>query len=185
MTADTVLGLKIPDAGTVFLTVLAIHVLAGVTSVVTGALAATARKRAGRHPSAGRVYLWALGCVFVTATVLAAIRWREDGYLFVIAAAGFGLALFGWRSRRRQRPDWVRWHAIGMGGSYVGLLIGFYVDNGPQLPLVDRLPHWMYWALPAAVGILLIRLGLRRFAADISSRPRAAARPGAPTSMQP
>jgi hypothetical protein len=28
-------------------------------------------------------------------------------------------------------------HAIGMGGSYIALLTGFYVDNGPFLPLVE------------------------------------------------
>jgi hypothetical protein len=29
------------------------------------------------------------------------------------------------------------------------LLTGFHVDNGRQLPLWDRLPHWTYWVLPA------------------------------------
>ena len=34
-------------------------------------------------------------------------------------------------------------------GSYAPLLTGFYVDNGPHLPLWDRLPHLSYWLLPA------------------------------------
>ena len=60
-----------------------------------------------------------------------------------------------------------------MGGSYIALLTGFYVDNGAQLPLWDRLPHWMYWVLPAAIGIPLISLALRRFRSGVSTRPRA------------
>jgi hypothetical protein len=50
-----------------------------------------------------------------------------------------------------------------MGGSYIALLTGFYVDNGNFLPLWDRLPHLTYWLLPSLIGIPLIRLALRRF----------------------
>lgn len=174
MLTVTILGLEIPDTGTPFLATLAVHVLAGSTGVIAGALAATARKRPGRHPRAGRVYLCAIGTAFVTATVMASIRWREDRYLFAIAAVAFGAAMLGWSARRRRRPRWPRWHAIGMGGSYIALLTGFYVDNGPQLPVWNRLPHWTYWVIPAAVGLPLIRLALRRFHAGVSSRPRAA-----------
>jgi hypothetical protein len=159
----TIFGLEIPDAGPVFGTALAAHVLAGTTCVIAGALAATARKRRGRHPASGRIYLWGLGVVFVTATVMATIRWREDAHLFAIATVAFGLGLFGFRARRLHRPGWPRRHAIGMGGSYIALLTGFYVDNGKQLPLWDRLPHWTYWVLPAAVGVPLVWLALRRF----------------------
>lgn len=33
---------------------------------------------------------------------------------------------------------------------------GFYVDNGPFLPLRNRLPHINYWLLPTIVGVPLI-----------------------------
>src|SRR4051794_36364373 len=110
-----------------------------MTCVAAGAMAATARKRPGRHPLAGRVYLWGIAVVFATATVMAVIRWREDWQLFLIATVAAGAALLGWRARRWNGPRWPRWHAIGMGGSYIALLTGFYVDNGPQLPLWSRL----------------------------------------------
>jgi hypothetical protein len=180
--ADQILGLEVPDAGALFFAALAAHVLAGMTGVVAGALAATARKRPGRHPRAGRVYLWAIGGVFATATVMAAIRWPEDWHLFAIAAIAFGAAMLGWQARRRLRPDWPRWHATGMGCSYIALFTGFYVDNGPQLPLWNRLPHWTYWLIPAAIGVPLIRLALRRFRAGVSARPRAARRSAVPPS---
>lgn len=172
MSATNVFGLQIPNAGWVFFTALAVHVLAGLTSVITGALAATARKRPGRHPRAGHVYLWGLGVLFTTATVMATIRWPQDAHLLAIAIVAFGLSLFGWRARRRHRPGWPLRHAIGMGGSYIALLTGFYVDNGPQLPVWKLLPHWTYWVIPAAIGIPLIWWALRRFQAGTTTQPR-------------
>jgi hypothetical protein len=160
---DEILGLPIPDAGPVFAVALVVHVACGLTGVVGGALAATARKRPGRHPRAGRVYLWAIGGVFVTAAVMAAIRWREDAHLFAIAMLAFGAALYGYRARRRHRPGWSVRHGIGMGGSYIALLTGFYVDNGPFLPLWNRLPTIAYWLLPAIVGAPLIWRALHHF----------------------
>jgi hypothetical protein len=172
MLAIEIFGLEIPDAGPVFLAALSFHVLAGLTCVVSGGLAASARKRPGRHPKAGHVYLWGIAVVFVTATVMSVIRWREDWHLFAIAIVAFGLAMSGWRARAHRRPGWPHRHGIAMGGSYIALLTGFYVDNGPQLPLWNRLPHWIYWVLPAAVGVPLIWWALRRFDSGISTRPR-------------
>jgi hypothetical protein len=94
---------------------------------------------------------------------MATIRWHEDAHLFAIAVVAFGLGLYGYRARRQRRPGWPLHHAIGMGGSYIALLTGFYVDNGPFLPVWNRLPHITYWLLPTIVGIPLIWLALRRF----------------------
>lgn len=155
-------GLQIPDAGPVFFAALGLHVVAGATSVVAGLLATTARKRPGRHPQAGTVYLYGIGVVFATATVMAALRWREDWRLFIIATVAFGLALVGWWVRRHRPQRWMVWHGSAMAGSYVALFTGFYVDNGPQLPLWDRLPHLTYWLLPAVIGAPLTWWALRR-----------------------
>jgi hypothetical protein len=43
-----------------------------------------------------------------------------------------------------------------MGGSCTVLLTAFYVDNGKNLPLWDRLPAAAYWLLPAIVAAPLI-----------------------------
>ena len=61
-----------------------------------------------------------------------------------------------------------------MGGSYIALLTGFYVDNGPFLPLWDRLPHLTYWLLPSLIGVPLIWVALRRFQQNsvMNSRPQ-------------
>jgi hypothetical protein len=43
-----------------------------------------------------------------------------------------------------------------MGIAYVAMLTAFYVDNGPHLPLWDRLPTLTFWFLPTAIGAPII-----------------------------
>ncbi|WP_169983847.1 DUF2306 domain-containing protein [Microbispora sp. H10836] len=153
-----ILGTPIPNAGPVFLSALAVHVTAGITCVICGAIAALTRKGSPRHMRFGRVYLWGLAVVYVSLTVMSVIRWRENIHLFGIGTLAIITALTGY-ANRRQRPDV---HILGMGTSYVLLLTGFYVDNGPHLPLWDRLPAIAYWLLPALIGSLLITRAIAR-----------------------
>lgn len=154
---------------------LALHVVAALTAVVSGALSAAARKGPGRHPRAGTVYLYALALVFVTVTLMAALRWSRDWHLFVIAAVALGLAVAGrwarrWARRRTRGAQGTRgtlWHGSALAGSYVLLFTGFYVDNGSRLPLWDRLPHLAYWFIPAAVGTPLTWWALARYRARV------------------
>ena len=67
-------GLRVPDAGPVFLAALGVHVASALTCGIAGALAATARKRPGRHTRSGVVYLYGMAVVYATATVMAAQR---------------------------------------------------------------------------------------------------------------
>jgi len=157
-----ILGLEVPDAGPVFLTALAVHVAAGLAGVSTGALAAFSPKRPGRHPLVGRIYLGAIVVVFATATVMALIRWEHNAHLFALAVLACAAAMFGWRIRRRRSRRWLVWHGAAMALSYITLLTGFYVDNGRQLPVWDRLPHLAYWLLPLAIGIPLTWRALAR-----------------------
>jgi|SRR5689334_17345195 hypothetical protein len=174
-------GLRVPDAGPLFLAALAVHIAAGLTAVLAGLVACSAPKRAGRHPRAGHVYLAAVGAVVATATIMAAVRWREDRHLFAVACVAAVLAAAGWWARRRHPRRWTVWHGTAMAGSFAALLTGFYVDNGPQLPVWDRLPHILYWVLPAAVAVpltwrALLRNGAVRRGGDRSGRVRGARR---------
>jgi hypothetical protein len=179
MRSIDIVGLTVPDAGPLFLAALGVHVAAGTTAAVAGLLATTARKRPGRHPRAGAAYLYAVAGVFVTATVMAILRWRHDWHLFLVATAAFGLAAVGWWAHRRQPRSWMRWHGSAMAGSYIALFTGFYVDNGPRLPLWDRLPPLAYWLIPAAVGVPVTWRALVRNGAGGSGRRSA---PGCQTS---
>jgi lysylphosphatidylglycerol synthetase-like protein (DUF2156 family) len=160
--AGSGLSQAVAGTGPVFLAFLAIHVPAGLAAVISGALAATAPKRHGRHTLAGTVYYWAIVIVFATATAMAAIRPARDWYLALLGALALALAAAGRDHRRHpSRRPWRRWpghmpHIIAMGGSYIVLLTAFYVDNGKNLPLWDQLPVAAYWALPALVAAPLI-----------------------------
>jgi hypothetical protein len=57
---------------------------------------------------------------------------------------------------------WERLHIAGMGSSYVLMLIAFYVDNGKQLPPLNQLSPWTYWALPMLIGVPIILWQLLR-----------------------
>ena len=155
ITAARIFGEQVGSTAPVFLAFLSIHVIAGLTAVLTGAIAALSRKGSSRHVRAGRWFYHAITVVFLTATALGFMRWHQDYYLVIIGATAFTAARIGYLHRRRHRPGDTG-HIVGMGTGYVAMLTAFYVDNGPHLPLWDRLPPLTFWFLPAAVGTPII-----------------------------
>jgi hypothetical protein len=157
-----VAGIEVPSTSPVFLAIVGFHVLVGFVYVITGVIAMLSEKRPGRHPTVGTVYFWSLSAIFVSATVLSAVRWGQDYHLFILGALSFGAASLGRMARRHHWRSWVRLHLTGMGLSYVLLLTAFYVDNGHSLPLWKDLPSITYWLTPGALGIPLIIVALLR-----------------------
>lgn len=162
LTEDGILGVPVGSTEPLFLTILAIHVVVALVAVVTGLVAMLSRKGSPRHTRGGSWYFYAICAVFATATGLAALRWFETFYLFAIGAVAFTSSLIGVLHRKRHRPGDAP-HIIGMGVSYIALLTGFYVDNGPNLPLWELLPSWAFWVIPAAVGAPLIAISTTRW----------------------
>lgn len=160
--AITIAGIEIPCNAPIFLTVLAVHIPFGLASVVTGLAAILSRKAFGHHPAFGTIYYWCLAIVFVTATILAAIRWAEAYPFFILGALSVVAASVGRTAHRRRWPGWIKPHIGGMGLSYVFMLTAFYVDNGKSLPLWKDLPPITYWLLPSVVGLPLIVRALLR-----------------------
>jgi hypothetical protein len=153
--AARILGDEVGSAAPVFLSFLVVHVAAGLAAVVTGAIAALTRKGSPRHVRAGRWFYRAITVVFLTATALSIIRWRQDYHLLIIGTVAITAATVGYLHRRRHWPGDTT-HILGMGIGYVAMLTAFYVDNGPHLPLWDRLPPLTFWLLPSAVGAPII-----------------------------
>ncbi|MBO0825606.1 MAG: DUF2306 domain-containing protein [Actinobacteria bacterium] len=153
--ATRILADRVGSTAPVFLAFLAVHVLAGLTAVATGAIAALSRKGSSRHIRFGRWFYTAIAVVFGTATALTIMRWRQDYPLLIIGTVAFIAATIGFLHRRRHRPG-DTWHILGMGVGYVAMLTAFYVDNGPQLPLLDRLPPLTFWFLPGVIGAPII-----------------------------
>jgi uncharacterized membrane protein len=167
--AARILATEVGSTAPLFLAVLSVHVLAGLTAVLTGAVAALTAKGSRRHVQAGRWYYRAISTVFATALALTAMRPRADYQLALIGLVAFTAATVGYLHRRRHRPGDTP-HIIGMGVSYIAMLTAFYVDNGPHLPLWDRLPSLSFWFLPGVIGIPIIVQAVGRRA-----RPRVTA----------
>jgi hypothetical protein len=156
----TIGGIPLPSDTLLFLVFVAVHLAAGFTAVIAGALAMLSRKQPGRHPLAGTVYYWALAVVFVTMSILAISRWDEDYHLFILGLLSFIAAMIGRTARQSLWRSWPRIHMTGMGASYILMLTAFYVDNGPNLPLWRELPPLTFWILPATVGAPILAKAL-------------------------
>jgi len=155
-------GIPIPSSSPVFLSIVAVHVAAGLSCVIAGAVAMLSAKRAGRHPSAGTVYYWSLVVVFGSMTVLAVLRWPHDTHLLILGILSFAAGFIGRAARRHLWAGWPRIHISGMGASYIILLTAFYVDNGPNLPVWRHLPGWTYWLAPTLLGLPILVWALVR-----------------------
>ena len=152
-----VLGIPIPSSSRIFLSIVAVHVAAGLVCVAAGAVAMLSRKQTGRHPKAGTIYYWSLVVVFLSMTGMSIMRWPTDTHLFVLGILSFAAGAIGRLARRRERwRGWLRIHIAGMGFSYILLLTAFYVDNGPHLPLWRSLPTLAYWLGPSLVGLPIL-----------------------------
>lgn len=161
MQASQILRTEVGSTAPVFLAFLSVHVLAGLTAVLSGAAAALARKGSPWHVRAGRWFYRAITVVFATAVALAVMRWRQDYYLVIIGAVAWACAAAGVWHRRRHRPG-DSGHIAAMSIAYIAMLTAFYVDNGPHLPLWDRLPPLAFWFLPGAVGLPLAARAIGR-----------------------
>ena len=155
-------GVLIPSANPVFLTVVGVHIVFGLTCVVAGAITVLSPKQAGRHPKYGKVYFWSLAALFATATGLAVVRWAEDYHLFILGALAFAFAYFGRMARRQLWRGWARLHMTGMGGSYILTLTAFLVDNGKFLPVWRDLPPLALWFVPSVIGLPILAYNLLR-----------------------
>ena len=91
----TIAGIEIPSTSPAFLIIVGLHILLGLTCVLTGFIAMMSRKGRGRHSRFGTIYYWCLSAVFASATALSAMRWAENYHLFILGALSFATAFLG------------------------------------------------------------------------------------------
>jgi hypothetical protein len=121
---------------------LVVHVLATLTTGVTGVIMFSRPKRSVRHPGWGVRYLWAYTVVFLTAIILSIQHWPTDAYLVVLATLGYSFARGGYVARRFRREPW-RLRVLGkqwISAHIVVLWTAFYVDNAHLIPGLKQLP---------------------------------------------
>ena len=80
----SILGIPVPSRAPLFLTVIAVHVVAAIVCVIAGIRAMFTRKGSGPHLRSGRVHYWSLIAVALTSTILAIIRWTHDYHLWTM-----------------------------------------------------------------------------------------------------
>lgn len=171
-TTTSVLGIEIPSTSSLFLAIVGLHVVRGLTAVIVGAVAMLSEKGAAHRVRPDLLYYWCLAALFASASVLALMRWTEDYHLFVLGALVFAAATFGRSAAKRKWRDWPRLHIAGMGSSYIVMLTAFYVDNGKSLPIWRDLHPIAYWTVPAIVGAPIMIWALLRHPVARSYRSR-------------
>ena len=140
--------------------VLVVHVLAGAVGLVSGPVAACARRRRALHTTAGQLYVGCVAALCLSALLLVA---RDLAlWPFVPLAAGTSAAAAaGVVSRRRSRPGWRPRHAQLLLGSYVSFVTAFTVQTVGGL---------LSWLVPVVVGSTVVSVVTAR-----TTAPRAVA----------
>lgn len=108
-------GVGQPTLG--FALLLVVHIAAGVTCVISGAVAALSRKQPGRHPRAGTVYFWALCVVFTTTVFMSALRWSRDYHLLILGTVSFTMASLGYTARKARWIGWTTESVVVLGAA--------------------------------------------------------------------
>ncbi|WP_408005332.1 DUF2306 domain-containing protein [Pseudalkalibacillus berkeleyi] len=140
-----------------------IHIVAGIICLITGFIAATARKKRGKHTIVGEVYHGSFLIVFITALIMSIWNWSESAYLFYIALFSYGLALLGYLARKMRWKNWLRTHIGGMLGSYIGIVTATLVVNVEKIPVLNELPVLLFWFLPTIIGTPIISMISKKY----------------------
>jgi hypothetical protein len=149
-----VLGIPIPSSSPIFLSIVAVHVAAGLVCTIAGIAAMLTAKRAGRHPAAGTVYYWSLFVVFLTMAALSILRWPHNTHLFVLGILSFGAGTLGRTARRRLWRGWLRLHITGMAISYILLSQPSMSTMDRTCRCGDRCRPWRIGSYPASLAFL-------------------------------
>jgi FtsH-binding integral membrane protein len=134
----------------------------------TGLWAILARKsKSSSHPIAGEIYFWLL---VVTGVTGVAIGLRHAGVsVFEIATPpSLVLGTLGYLAAKRRPGNflgkpWLRWHLGGMGGSYIGVATATCFQIVPRLVPRTTALTVVLFAVPAALGTILIRRASARW----------------------
>src|SRR3712207_565321 len=129
--------------------VLTIHVAAGAAGLVLGPIAMFSAKRRGRHTRTGDAYHWVFFTLFVTAVALALLNWDEVWWLAFVGLFSYAFALLGFLSAKLRWREWLQFHVVGQGGSYIAMVTALLVVNLGRVSVLA-------WLLPTLVGSPLI-----------------------------
>ncbi len=149
------------------------HILAGATSLLTGLIALLSKKGARAHRLAGRVFLYAMIGIAVTAIILALLR--PNPFLFYLGLLSVYLALWGRvaLARKRVAPEAASPRVYLLAPASLGLVaLGFLVKalssgaiifivfaalgltlaNSHRRELMSASPYKLHWLIQHQTG---------------------------------
>lgn len=151
-----VFGVPVPSENKVFLFFIVVHIILGLICVLAGLFAILTNKTSKIHKYAGKVYFWGYTLLFITIIITSIMRWPHNIHLLTIGSFGYILAFTGRRMAQNHPKNWIRFHTVLMGLSYLFLLAGFYVDNGRHLPFWNQFSRWQLFVFPFVIGVPII-----------------------------
>ena len=111
---------------------LPIHILAGIISLTSAALAVSSEKGKRLHVLSGRAYFWGMATIFLTAIPMSIIS--SNIFLFLIAIFAFYLAFAGMRFARNRKGitttlDWIAVSLVILSGLGMLILAAIFFSN--------------------------------------------------------
>jgi uncharacterized membrane protein len=149
-------GIPVPSTDRTFLIIVVIHILLSLVALISGLFAMLSDKGSFKHSKYGKAYFFSMLSAFGTVLILSIMSWPRNTHLLLI---GMFAAIFtytgSWLAKMKPMY-WQRLHTVCMGGSYILLLTGFYVDNGKNLPFWNQFSQTFFYLFPASIGIPII-----------------------------
>ncbi len=115
-----------------------LHIAAGFTALVVGAVALLTKKGAKNHLLAGKIFYWAMTCIALSAVVLAIAK--SITFLFLIAIFSYYMNFTGTRTLQLknvgngQSPALIDWVAFGIAAVGSATMIGSALLKYVPLP---------------------------------------------------
>jgi len=124
-----------------------IHIIAGATALLFGALAIILKKNTPKHKPVGKVYFWSMTIIFITGVYLSVFK--NNIFLFLIAFFTYYSVCIAYRALKlkylniTQKPTVLDWFIeIAAGISFIGMIafaiLAYYKSHnfGAIIPLV-------------------------------------------------
>ncbi len=135
-----------------------IHTLFSVLALMSGALIFLTKKGTKQHKRTGYLYSISMALLLVTSFGLYSL-WGSFGVyhaLSIVSLLTLAIALYFPLAGRRKK-NWVEYHLLWMGYSYVGLIMA---AGSHLFSIFPGWPNWfrivLFWIFPYLIGTLLI-----------------------------
>lgn len=128
---------------------LVLHILCGTLCLVMALGAFASNKRKGIHTILGNIYHWVFLLLALSAIALSVLDWERLWWFLPIALFSYAFALAGFLAAKIKWKNWLRFHLVGQGGSFIAMVTAVLVVNFGS-------SHLIVWFLPSIIGTPII-----------------------------